>query len=65
MEGNLMLNRFMRVRNWLRSEEGQDMIEYVLLVILIALIVAAAIPGLTDAISGAFGDIADSLSPAT
>jgi Flp pilus assembly pilin Flp len=49
-----MLNLYFRIRNWLQREEGQDMIEYVLLVVLIALIVAAFIPPVTTAISGAF-----------
>ena len=49
-----MLNLYLRLRNWLQREEGQDMIEYVLLVVLIALIVAAFIPAVTASISGAF-----------
>ncbi len=40
------------------EEEGANMIEYVLLVALIGLVVAAAIPALTTAISGAFGSAA-------
>ncbi len=40
------------------EEEGASMIEYVLLVALIGLVVAAAIPALTTAISGAFGNAA-------
>jgi len=36
--------------NSLKNEEGQDMIEYVLLCALIAVVVAAAIPALTTAI---------------
>ena len=40
------------------EEEGANMIEYVLLVALIGLVVAAAIPALTTAISGAFDSAA-------
>lgn len=46
-----MKNILMRL--W-KEEEGQDLIEYVLLVSLIALVVAAAFPPLTTAISNVF-----------
>jgi len=48
-----MLNLYVKASNALNSlknEEGQDMIEYVLLCALIAVVVAAAIPALTTAI---------------
>jgi Flp pilus assembly pilin Flp len=41
------------MRLW-REEEGQDLIEYVLLVALIALLVAAAFPNFANAIAGVF-----------
>jgi Flp pilus assembly pilin Flp len=37
-----------------REDEGQDMVEYVLLVALIALAVAAAFPPVVTAITGVF-----------
>jgi len=51
-----MLSKFVR-QSWLlralnEDERGQDMIEYVLLAALIAVVVAAAIPALTAAIAG-------------
>jgi Flp pilus assembly pilin Flp len=45
----------------LKSEDGQDMIEYVLLAALVGLVVAVAIPTLTNAISAEFGVIAAAL----
>jgi len=50
-----MLNQVVR-QSWLlktlkEDESGQDMIEYVLLCALIAVVVAAAIPALTTAIA--------------
>jgi len=42
----------------LRDEEGQDLVEYVLLVSLIALAVAAAFPPVTAAITGVFNSVA-------
>ena len=38
----------------LRDDEGQDLVEYVLLVSLIALAVAAVFPPVTDAITAVF-----------
>lgn len=43
-----LLNRF------IREEEGQDLVEYALLLTLIAVALVAAITGLTGAISGQF-----------
>lgn len=41
-------------RLW-KEEEGQDMVEYALLIALVALVVAAAFPALATAIDGVFG----------
>ena len=45
----------------LRDDEGQDLVEYVLLVSLIALAVAAAFPPVVTAITGVFNSVATSL----
>ncbi len=47
-------------RLW-REEDGQDMVEYVLLVALIALAVAAAFPPVVAAIGGVFDEAAAAL----
>ncbi len=44
------------MRLW-SEDEGQDLIEYVLLVALIALLVAAAFPALASAISNQFTNV--------
>ena len=41
----------------LRDDEGQDLVEFVLLVSLIALAVAAAFPPVTNAIIGVFNSV--------
>jgi len=59
-----MLNLYVKASNMLNSlkdEEGQDMIEYVLLAALIAVVVAAAIPALTTKITGVLTTIEGAL----
>jgi Flp pilus assembly pilin Flp len=46
----------------LRDDDGQDLVEYVLLVSLIALAVAAAFPPVTAAITAVFTRVATRLS---
>jgi len=50
-------------RLW-REEDGQDLTEYALLVVLIALAAVTAMKGLATAISGAFTGIATNLTTA-
>ena len=45
----------------LRDDDGQDLVEYVLLVSLIALAVAAAFPPVTNAITAVFTRVGNSL----
>jgi Flp pilus assembly pilin Flp len=49
------------MRRLLREDDGQDMVEYVLLVSLIALAVAAAFPPVVAAIQGVFTAVEASL----
>jgi Flp pilus assembly pilin Flp len=44
-----------------REDEGQDLVEYVLLISLIALAVAAAFPPVTSAITAVFGGVSAAL----
>jgi Flp pilus assembly pilin Flp len=47
---------------FLRDEEGQDLVEYVLLISLIALAVAAAFPAVRDAMLAIFGRATNCIS---
>ena len=49
---------YLRLRNWLRREEGQDLAEYALLIGLIALVVILAVTILGDNLSILFSEIA-------
>jgi len=50
------------IKRFIRNEEGQDLVEYALLLALIALVVALLIPTLTTAIGGVYTRIATALS---
>jgi Flp pilus assembly pilin Flp len=55
-----LLELNVRIRNWLESEEGQDLIEYALLVVFIALIVILALEPVGETIRDVFyADIPD------
>ena len=57
-----MKNLVMRL--W-KEEEGQDLVEYALLVALVALGAIAAMKGLSTAISNAFASVASNLAANT
>jgi len=48
-----------------KEENGQDMVEYALLLLFIALMLVAATKSLSGAIQNAFGTITNSVSAAT
>ena len=52
------------VRLW-KEEEGQDLTEYALLLVLLALAATATLSALATAIKGVFGNAATNLSTAT
>jgi pilus assembly protein Flp/PilA len=57
----MLLNAFVVVVNYLNSlkqEEGQGMVEYVLIIALIALVVVVSFPTLSGAITGVFTSVA-------
>ena len=49
---------YLRLRNWLKREEGQDLAEYALLIGLIALVVILAVTLLGANLSELFSNIA-------
>jgi Flp pilus assembly pilin Flp len=54
-----MLSLYVKYQNFknrlTQEEEGQTIVEYALLIVLVALAIAAANPSLTSAIKGVFG----------
>ena len=53
-----------RLRSFVRDEEGQDLIEYALLVALISLVAVAAVTTAGSAVNNIFTSIAGSLTAA-
>ena len=53
------------LKNFVREEEGQDLVEYALLLALITLAVAAALPAFTSALNAVWTSVSGQLSGAT
>jgi pilus assembly protein Flp/PilA len=60
----MMLNLYTRFQTLVRNEEGQDLLEYALLVALIALVAVGAITLAGTNVNTIFGRIATALAPA-
>ena len=59
-----MLKYYLYIRNWFESEEGQDLIEYALLVALISIIAVLSITSAGGSVSSLFATVATKLSTA-
>jgi len=59
---NLFLAMYVKLQNLMSREEGQDLVEYALVISLIALAVIAASQGVANAITGVFSTISASLA---
>ena len=57
----MMLNLYTRLQSLVRDEEGQDLLEYALLVALIALVAVGAITLAGSNVNTIFGNIATKL----
>jgi len=59
-----MLSLFVRMYNLLRREEGQGLVEYGLIIGLVAIAVVGALVALQGGLDGVFGEITDALNDA-
>lgn len=57
-----MLAQWTKLIAWLKSEKGASMVEYALLVVLIAIIAIVAVTFAGEAVSETFSSIGDTLS---
>jgi pilus assembly protein Flp/PilA len=59
---NMFLAMYVKLQNLMTREEGQDLVEYALLVCLIALAAIVATKGVASAITNTFNNISSSLA---
>jgi Flp pilus assembly pilin Flp len=50
-----------QLKKWLRNEEGQDLVEYALLLVFLALAAIAVLPTLSSAVNNVFSQSASTL----
>jgi pilus assembly protein Flp/PilA len=58
---NMLLNGYVKFQNLASSEDGQDLVEYALLLSLVALAMIASLNGLATTINKTFSNISTSL----
>jgi pilus assembly protein Flp/PilA len=58
---NLLLKLYVMIQDLKNREEGQDLVEYALLIALVSLAAVSGINGLAGAIKGVFSSISTSL----
>lgn len=58
---NLFLKIYVKSQELLNREEGQDLVEYALIIALISVVLVGSLQGLQGAISGVFTDIGGKL----
>jgi pilus assembly protein Flp/PilA len=59
---NVLLNTFVKLQGLKNSEEGQDLVEYALLVALIALVCITGVGNVATAVNTVFTNISSSLA---
>jgi len=57
-----VLQRFLRIQGWLKSDRGQDLVEYALLGTLLALVCIAAIQFAGEAVSAVWNTLSTTLA---
>jgi pilus assembly protein Flp/PilA len=61
---NTLLNLYVKFLGLINGEEGQDLVEYALLVALIALVCISSVNGVANAVNSVFTSISGSLANA-
>ena len=59
---NILLNMYVKFQGLKNGEEGQDLVEYALLVALIALVCIAGVSSVATAVNTVFSNISSSLA---
>jgi pilus assembly protein Flp/PilA len=53
----MFLKMYLKCQDLMNREEGQDLVEYALVIALIAIVLVASLKNLTTAVSGVFANI--------
>ena len=53
---------YLWLKNWFESDEGQGLVEYALIIVLVSLVVAAALGAVGTQLNTVFGDIKTKLT---
>ena len=59
---NTLMNLYVKFQGLKNGEQGQDLVEYALLVALIALVCVAGVSNVASAVNGVFSKISSSLA---
>jgi pilus assembly protein Flp/PilA len=59
---NLALRLYIKIQSLASHEEGQDLVEYALLIALIALTVITSVKGVATAVNTVFSNVSNSLA---
>jgi len=59
---NTLMNLYVKFQGLKNGEQGQDLVEYALLVALIALVCVAGVSNVASAVNGVFSNISSSLA---
>ncbi len=60
-----LISCYVKVRNALHNKKGQGMVEYALIIALVAVVLAASLESLEGGIAGVFTDIVEKLNGTT
>jgi len=59
---NLFLKLYIKLQNLAENEQGQDLVEYALLIALISLTVITSVKGVATAVNTVFSNVSNSLA---
>ena len=62
---DMQLKLYIMIQNLISQDEGQDLVEYALIVALLSLAAVAGMKGLATGINGAFSNVTSTLNTAT
>ncbi|MEZ4864540.1 MAG: Flp family type IVb pilin [Caldilineaceae bacterium] len=59
---NIVMFRYLQIKNWIEREEGQDLIEYALIAVLVSLAVVGGLTALAGGLNSVWSRIVSQLA---